>query len=119
LFTDKQEDHMTIDKIASVEHDQPLVHRNTDQRYDLKARAAEAASRVAEVELPDPEKVRAILAESDISLNFHRDDDTGRIVVEMIDNVTGEAIRQLPTEVSLRLSELFSKVQGNIFEARV
>lgn len=66
----------------------------------------------------DPEKLKAVLAENDISLNFHRDEESGRLVVEMIDNVTGDAVRQIPSEVSLRLSEMFSKVQGQLFEAR-
>lgn len=67
----------------------------------------------------DPERLKQALAESDISLNFRRDDDTGRLVVEMINNTTGEPVMQIPNEVSLRLSEMFSKVQGNLFEARV
>ena len=66
----------------------------------------------------DPEILKTVLAEANISLNFKRDDRTGRIVVEMIDNSTGDPVRQIPNEVSLRLSAMFSKVQGQLFEAR-
>lgn len=70
-------------------------------------------------EVPDAKNLRSVLAESNISLNFHRDESSGRVILEMIDDATGEPIRQIPNEVSLRLSELFSKVQGQFFEARV
>jgi flagellar protein FlaG len=110
---------MTIDKIGPADFDQTLGHPQTDHRFEPKTRSKEIPPKRVEVETADLEKVKAILAESDISLNFHRDESTGRIVVEMIDNATGDAVRQIPNEVSLRLSELFNKIQGNIFEARV
>lgn len=69
-------------------------------------------------EVADTERLKSVLAQSNISLNFRRDEASGRIVIEMIDSNTGDAVRQIPSEVSLRLSELFSKVQGQLFEAR-
>lgn len=70
------------------------------------------------VEMPNPAKLKAVLAEHDISLNFRRDEASGRMVIEMVDSRTGDAVRQIPSEVSLRLSELFSKISGQLFEAR-
>src|SRR5689334_17509913 len=72
-----------------------------------------------EVRAADPAVLKEVLAQSDISLNFHRDDKTGRVVIEMIDNATGDPVMQIPNEVSLRLSEMFSKVQGQLFEAKL
>jgi flagellar protein FlaG len=60
-----------------------------------------------------------VLAEQDISLKFRVDEKTGQLVVEMIDNKTGDAVRQMPSEVSLKLSEAFAKVQGQFIEVRV
>ena len=65
------------------------------------------------------EPLQIVLAEHDISLNFRRDERSGQLIVEMIDNKTGDALRQLPSEVSLRLSEAFAKIQGQFIEARV
>jgi flagellar protein FlaG len=70
------------------------------------------------VETANRKQLKEVLAQSDISLNFSRDEKTGRVVVEMIDNATGDPVMQIPNEVSLRLSEMFSKVQGKLFEAR-
>lgn len=70
------------------------------------------------LERADPDKLKAVLAENNISLNFRRDEESGRIVVEMVDSKTGVAVRQIPSEVSLRLSEMFSKIPGRLFNAR-
>jgi uncharacterized FlaG/YvyC family protein len=65
------------------------------------------------------ERLQAVLSEHDISLNFRRDEKSGQLVVELIDNKTGEAVRQMPSEVSLKLGEAFERVQGQFIEARV
>jgi len=57
-------------------------------------------------------KLEHMLAQHDISLKFSQDDATNSLVVQMIDQKTGEAIRQFPTEVSLSLAANFMKLQG-------
>ena len=57
------------------------------------------------------------LAESRISLNFSRDEESGALVVRMVDDGTGETIRQLPSEAALRLANAFGKLQGLIFKS--
>lgn len=64
------------------------------------------------LESNEPLKLKAALAQHEISLRFSRDEVTKRVVVEMIDQKTGEAIRQFPTEVSLSLAANFMKLQG-------
>ncbi|MFT3743018.1 MAG: flagellar protein FlaG [Pyrinomonadaceae bacterium] len=64
------------------------------------------------INTPELAKLKAALSEHNISLKFSRDDATKRIVVEMIDQKTGDAIRQFPTEVSLSLAANFMKLQG-------
>lgn len=50
------------------------------------------------------------------NLNFSRDDETNQIVVELVDNKTGEIVRQVPTEVSLKLAAIFAQTQGNLID---
>lgn len=57
-------------------------------------------------------KLQTALAQHDISLKFSKDEATNDLVVELIDQKTGEAIRQFPTEVSLSLAATFQKLQG-------
>jgi uncharacterized FlaG/YvyC family protein len=64
----------------------------------------------------DLENLRTALAEHNITLKFRTDDTTHSLVVEMIDDQTGEEIRQFPTEVSLHLAANFVKLQGQFLD---
>jgi len=59
------------------------------------------------------------LAEHSITLKFRQDEQTKQLVVELVDNKTGESIRQFPSEVSLKLSAMSIKVQGQFVDDQV
>lgn len=69
--------------------------------------AAEAAQTVAEA-----------VKESQIDLQFSRDDDTGTIVIKMVDQLSGETVQQIPSEALLRLSAALGKTQGQLFDQK-
>jgi flagellar protein FlaG len=46
------------------------------------------------------------------NLRFSVDDDTGKTVVRVVDTVTGEVIRQVPSEELLAISRSIDKLQG-------
>lgn len=50
-------------------------------------------------------------------LNFSLDDSSGRVVVKVTDSVSGEVIRQLPSEEALRLAESLEEVRSLLFKA--
>ena len=58
------------------------------------------------------EELTKALEESNISLTFSQDKETKAVIVKLVDNATGEAIRQIPTEVSLKLAAINVKMQG-------
>jgi len=51
----------------------------------------------------------------DIALKFSKDTETGAIVVEMINQRTGETLQQIPNEAMLHVSAVLGKLQGMIF----
>lgn len=51
------------------------------------------------------------------NLNFALDDSTGRVVVKVTDGVSGEVIRQIPSEDALRLAESLEEVRSLLFKA--
>lgn len=63
-------------------------------------------------------KLQSVLEENNVSLNFSRDEKSGEIVVKLVDSATGEAIRQLPTEVSLKLSAANTRLQGQFIDQK-
>lgn len=51
-----------------------------------------------------------------IRLNFSRDDETGSIVIKLVDQSTGETVQQIPQEALLHLSAALGKLQGKLFD---
>lgn len=50
-------------------------------------------------------------------LNFDLDDSTGRVVVKVTDSVSGDVIRQIPSEDALRLAENLEEIRSLLFKA--
>ncbi len=67
-------------------------------------------------EVEDLGKLKSALAEHNITLKFSRDDKTNAIIVELVNEKTGEAIRQIPSEVSLKLAAEYVKTQGQFID---
>jgi len=86
------------------------------------AKAGEyAAPFPAEHEQDLEQAVRALneaLSPLEIALKFSRDQDTGTIVIQMVNQKTGDVLRQLPSEVTLHLSAALGKLQGQIFDRK-
>ena len=60
-------------------------------------------------------KLADALRESDIRLEFMRNDETRMIVLKLVDQTTGETLQQIPSEVSQHLAEVFGQLQGQVF----
>ena len=56
--------------------------------------------------------------DENIALNFSRDEETGTIVVKLIDQTSGETVQQIPAEALLHLSAALGKLQGQLFDRR-
>lgn len=45
-------------------------------------------------------------------LDFSVDDDSGRVIVKIVDSETNEVIKQIPSEEMMRISKALDKLQG-------
>ncbi len=61
-------------------------------------------------------EVQTVLAESNISMKFTSSEQTSGIVVQLVDETTGETIIQIPNEVSLKLAAVNIKLSGLIVD---
>lgn len=64
------------------------------------------------------DEVKSVFEENNISIAFSQDDETKAIIVKLVDKATGEEIRQIPTEVSLKLVAINAKLQGNFVDEK-
>lgn len=50
-------------------------------------------------------------------INFNVDDSSGRVVINVTEGISGDVIRQIPSEEALRLSENLSEIRSLLFKA--
>jgi flagellar protein FlaG len=62
--------------------------------------------------------IQDVVSEENISLKFSRDEQTGAMVMELVDQQSGEPVLQIPSVAQLRLAEVLGKLQGNIFNQK-
>ncbi len=61
------------------------------------------------------QQIQEAIQDTNISLDFSRDEKSGAIIVKWVDQASGEAIQQFPSEVALRLAATLGKLQGQFF----
>lgn len=62
------------------------------------------------------DSIQEAFKSTNISLQFSQDEDTGSIVIKLVDQNSGEAVQQIPSEAVLRLAAVLGKLQGQIFD---
>ncbi|HOK14169.1 MAG TPA: flagellar protein FlaG [Candidatus Kapabacteria bacterium] len=58
------------------------------------------------------EKLKNIVKEADVFLEFSIDKDTNKMILRVIDNKTKEVIQQLPSEIALKIARIVSNIEG-------
>ena len=84
-----------------------------------KQEAANSAPPHRNVKSEKIAELQTILAQHDISMKFSTNEQTREVVVQLVDDKTGETIRQIPNEVSLKLAAANIRLQGWIFDETV
>lgn len=81
------------------------------QTVTAAAVAAPAQTNMAEVQRA-ANRAQEVLSRTGASLKFALDDDTGMVVVKVVDTETDQVIRQMPSEEMLALARNMEKLQG-------
>ena len=100
------------DDFVKPEH--KAQEKTTQQVQEIKVKTDDK-----KVEANKTPQLEEIPTEGNVSLKFKQDKDTGKLVVEMIDDKTGDSIRQIPTEASLRFSAIVGKIQAKFVDKQV
>lgn len=59
-------------------------------------------------------EINASMQTRSVGVRFEVDADTDRLVVKVVDRLSGELIRQIPSEEVLRIAKLLGRVQGTL-----
>ena len=94
----------------------------TSERVDFNRKTAVQDSdngqgNTAKSSLPPEEilnRIKALTEDGMYSVRFETDEDTHQMIVKVVDNQSGDVIRQIPPEGILGLQEALSEFEGNI-----
>lgn len=101
--------------LTTTRGDNPQT-RATDKRAEASLPAKTDESKKVEAAIEAFNEVAEPLG---VALQFSRDDKSGKIVVKMIDQNTGDTLRQFPNETALRLAATLGKLQGLIVDRQM
>ncbi len=96
--------------------------KNSDNSVEAKAKAKDennSSSKKAEqnkikTDLQDmSEKLKEIIEDTNVFLEFKIDKDTNQMVLRLIDNETKEVVQQYPTELALKIARIISQISGS------
>ena len=93
---------------------------NKNSRPTTKAKSDEVILSDDRMDKSDFEKTMESLKEytgwGNFNIDFATDDQTGSMVIRIIDRDTGETVRQIPPEQILKLRSHLQEIQGLVFD---
>ena len=108
----------TIERPSPTDAVRPLLPVKTPNAEPQSAPAVRdpAVGNSRELEASDKamRELVKVVEPFNVSLKFSRDSETGTIVVEMIDDRSGETLQQFPNAARLQLAATLTKLQGKI-----
>jgi flagellar protein FlaG len=66
----------------------------------------------------DLKSLQQVFESHNITLKFSQDEKTNALVVQLINQQTGETLRQIPSDVSLKLAAELGKLQGLLYSRK-
>lgn len=72
---------------------------------------------VAEQEQPSAATPKQSIAPN-FNLKFSSDEETGKAVVALVDPVSGEVLRQMPSEEALEVAKAIGRFQGMLIDTK-
>jgi flagellar protein FlaG len=104
--------------ITKLDNNLPKTHF-FEKSNNVQTKPEKESSEIKPVPDDKLKNLQNSLAEHNITMKFRQDEKTKQLVVELVDNKTGESIRQIPTEVSLKLSQMSVQIQGQFIDDKV
>ncbi|HYJ47154.1 MAG TPA: flagellar protein FlaG [Pyrinomonadaceae bacterium] len=113
------ESSMQVMAMQAVTRPQPIGQADEASaalRLQLPAFQGDSAGRTQERDIAEAVRALNKAAEPyDIALHFSEDEETGAIIIKMVNQETGELVHQIPDEAQLHLSAVLGKLQGQLF----
>lgn len=111
---------MQINAVTAISEYNPIFQQELERpKEDLRIEKTKTEPIEPKIENNENlDQLKNALAENKITLQFSQDNETKQLVVKLVDDVTGEAIRQIPSDISLKLAAVFVKLKGQFVDTK-
>lgn len=109
---------MQVNSASPITEFNPAFQTSVEKPKEVKVEKPKTETSNTKADNKDLDQLKNSLAENNINLEFSQDSETKQLVVKLVDNVTGEAIRQIPSEISLKLAAVFVKMKGQFVDTK-
>lgn len=99
-------------KVGFRKREQQTSNGSQERGADSQKGPREELTRVTE-------RLNKVVDALDVAVRFEIHDETGRIVVKVVDRETGDVVRQIPPEQMLKISAEMEKLVGLLVDERV
>lgn len=104
------------EKVKKVQESSATLS-STDKEIYQEQQAKIETRKPAEVEVADRvQKIEEYIQSVQRDLAFSVDDDTGETVIRVYDTVTEELVRQIPSDIMLKLHKAYGENVGRLFD---
>lgn len=118
----QKQDVSQVDQVQQTRHlargrEQNLTEQGKQSPWQVqKPQDTEEFSQIAKLSKEEMNSIReninAALEPINVRLNFNEDQDSGRMVVKVINSETEEVIRQIPPEAMLKMAQRMEELTG-------
>lgn len=98
------------EKTSTKKEERTQSNQNNSNNTDLKLKDTKNSKEETKVQKPDfseiSSKIRSLLGDENVSIEFTQDKDTKKMIMRMIDSKTKEIIKQFPPEIALKVARI-------------
>jgi len=87
-------------------------------RTDANGQNAQSYSNSAKVEPRDVEEMNSKMSQLNVHLTFEMTEDRNQNIVKVLDQSTGDVVRQIPTEEFLKMSERIDAIMSQLTDIK-
>lgn len=95
-----------------------VVQGTADSNTTGMGNNAQAAAQSVKIEPQEIEKVNQKMSQLNVHLSFEMSEGSNQNIVKVLDQTTGDVVRQIPTEEFLKMSERIDAIMSQLSEVK-
>ncbi len=108
---DNQIDLSAKENLNRLNNEEKMKNSYSIKYEESNSLAAKESQQIDYNKLAD--KLKSVLGENDLAIEFYMDKDLNRMVMKLINSDTNEVVQQFPPDVTLKIARIVASTMGN------